>query len=763
MFKKMLLEKKSRSSQARSRTLKLEILEERALLSATSWEPASQLYGPPSFEVWLDSRSRQVASNAANAPDAELDALIASLNAVSIETLETATEIPVELDGAEASASTDAVVRRVVFEEYATGLESDADVVIVPQLSNDDSNATTYGASSGGDWPFALTTSSVPALSGGIAPLCEHRTASDVSGGAVSLGALLANADYLQIVCPDPPPGYEAKVTFSGTATRGSDYRIFYFDGWTLNELLGTELPYTASGGSPTFYLVPVNDYNVEDLESVTATLQTPTTPESGGSDVVYNFTGDASARTATATIIDDDLEFVSDVDQSVDGALPTLESNPIPKNVDNYHAYIFADPDATSLAEDQLKFITPVSALAKSANLLGAIQYSIISGNDAGYFAIDSDTGVVSLTQTYYAQNVANVIENATLQIKARYAYSPDDFDVATVYVNRLNFDIKPYTPQTEHIDPMEIPDENWRANGVGIRRNADFDAGSGNPDFSISNQFDAENDLIKTTLVFEPAYGIQYEIVRTGDALKFWGSSTKNLDEYTFTDNAFILNAPRDIWAEYASNGDASYTLTLKATNFYTEDELFSETVTFRPFNSVTCAFVDRSETPGAAQTSPGINSWAIDRLLDGYDVYLCAGNANGEEYAFDEIINAVNNRGVNQVALVGYRYGGNSVYNLAQRLHDDTQDEIASDYSLAFTAYVDAVRTWPLALAETRRPLGTAFHANYYRADGAYMDDAEDNRDYSNLTDGAVNIDENATVQSDLTARYETKIAR
>lgn len=235
MFKKIFLEKKSRSSQDRSRTLKLEILEERALLSATSWEPASQLYGPPSFEIWLDSQSQQVASNAASAPDAELDALIASLNAVSIETLETETEIPVELDGEEASASTAAVVRRVVFEEYATGLESDADVAIVPQLSNDDSNAS----SGGENWPFVLTTSSVPALSGGIAPLCEHRTASDVSGGSVSLGALLANADYLQIACPDPPPGYEAKVTFSGSATRGSDYHTFYFDGWTLNELLG--------------------------------------------------------------------------------------------------------------------------------------------------------------------------------------------------------------------------------------------------------------------------------------------------------------------------------------------------------------------------------------------------------------------------------------------------------------------------------------------------------------------------------------------
>lgn len=40
---------------------------------------------------------------------------------------------------------------------------------------------------------------------------------------------------------------------------------------------------------------------------------------------------------------------------------------------------------------------------------------------------------------------------------------------------------------------------------------------------------------------------------------------------------------------------------------------------------------------------------------------------------------------------------------------------------------------------------------------------MDDADDDRDYLNLTDGAVNIDENATVQRDLTARYETKIAR
>lgn len=50
-----------------------------------------------------------------------------------------------------------------------------------------------------------------------------------------------------------------------------------------------------------------------------------------------------------------------------------------------------------------------------------------------------------------------------------------------------------------------------------------------------------------------------------------------------------------------------------------------------------------------------------------------------------------------------------------------------------------------------------------SNAYRNGGARMDDADDDRDYSNLTDGAVNIDENVTVQRDLTARYETKIAR
>ncbi len=786
MFKSMVFRKKVSRSQPSSRKLRLETLEARALLSVTPLDTSS-LYGPPSFEVWLDSQSQEVASSDAN----ELNALIASLNAVSIETLETATEIPVELDGEEETASTDAVVRRVVFEEYATGLESDADVVIVPQLSDGELNATTYGARSGGsaDWPLELSTSLTSSLSGDGNLLCEHRDAADVSGGSSSIAALLNGADYLTVAFPELPFGYSADVTLSGTATRGSDYRVFYLYGTTYAELLGTEFTYSGSGGATTFYIVPVNNFALENEESVTVTLETPTTPASGGSDDVYNFTGDASARTATATIVDDDLEFVSDSDRAADGSLPTLDSNPIPKNVDHYNAYIFADPEATSLAEDQLQFITSVSALAKSTTTLGAIQYSIVSGNDAGYFAINSATGAVSLTPAYYAQDVDDVIENATLQIKAKYANSLFDVDEATIVVNRLNFDIKPYTPETTYIAPMEIPEANWKANGVGIRRNADFDAGSINPDFMVSAPFSAENDLIKTNVVFETAYGIRYEIVRGGDALKFWKSSTKANGEYVFTNNALVLTQPGNVWAEYASSGDASYSLTLKATNIYTGSTLFAETATFRPFNSVTCAFVGEFETPGNTYESPGINNWVIERLKDGYDVqvwddgYDIGGtivdcNSNGEGRAANEIINAVNNRGVEQVAIVGYSHGGGSVYNLAEYLYNDSQAEsssITSNYSLAFTAYVDAVRNGTSAsfIAETRRPLGSVFHTNIFQENnwpgGDYMDAADDNRDFSYLnvvhSSAADNesIDANLTVQNFLTSRYETKITR
>lgn len=732
----------------RTRLLRLEALDSRELLSITTFNAAAELYGPPSYEVWLESQTQEVAASVASSEDAKLDALVASLNAIPVETLDNNASIsaPDVLPLESATAESNASVRRVVFEEYATGLESETDVVFIPKGATDDSNASTYAARSGGlidggDWPLELTTTLVSSLSNSLENplLCEHRSATfDASGGVASL----ADADYLKVEFPELPFGYEAEIEITGSATLNVDYLIVGPDG-SYSTAPDSNFGYSGSGGAPTLYIVPLNNAVVEDLESVTLTLGTPTTPESGGSNVFYNFTGDASARTATATFVDDDLEFVSDVDRASDGSLPSLSSNPIPTNDDVYRAYIFADPDATSLADDQLQFITPVSALAKSTERFGAIKYSFLSGNDASadYFEIDPDTGVISLRSAYYTQDVDDVIQNATLQIKAQYLNSPLDFDVATVYVQRLTLDVKPYTPTTTYIGPMEIPEANWKANGVGIRRNTDFDSGNSTPDSQISTTINAENDLILTNLVFQSANHIRYEIVRSNNALNFWKSSTKANGGYTFDNqNICALNGSGNVWAEYVSSGDESCEFTLRAVNAYTGTTLFSETATFRPFTSVACAFVGEFQyagftaQPNGDQNPSGITPWVVERLKDGYDVHIwddghdvnssivdCG--SNGEGRAFDEIVNAVNNRGVEEIALLGYSHGGGSVYHLASRLAYDGDEEfqqrINKPYNLAFTSYIDAIQNNTLIdpRAETSRPLESAFHLNHY----------------------------------------------
>lgn len=127
----------------RTRLLRLEALDSRELLSITTFNAAAELYGPPSYEVWLESQTQEVAASVASTEDAKLDALVASLNAIPVETLDNNASIsaPDVLPLESATAESNASVRHVVFEEYATGLESETDVVFIPKGATDDSNA----------------------------------------------------------------------------------------------------------------------------------------------------------------------------------------------------------------------------------------------------------------------------------------------------------------------------------------------------------------------------------------------------------------------------------------------------------------------------------------------------------------------------------------------------------------------------------------------------------------------------------------------
>lgn len=102
--------------------------------------------------------------------------------------------------------------------------------------------------------------------------------------------------------------------------------------------------------------------------------------------------------------------------------------------------------------------------------------------------------------------------------------------------------------------------------------------------------------------------------------------------------------------------------------------------------------------------------------------YDVHLFAHDQianNGTGQAFNEVVSAVLNRDVDNVAMMGYSWGGGSTCSLSSALNSHALVKSAG-YKLVFTAYIDAFRRGSfLGLSpETRKPIGSLYHVNYYQ---------------------------------------------
>ena len=381
----------------------------------------------------------------------------------------------------------------------------------------------------------------------------------------------------------------------------------------------------------------------------------------------------------------------------------------------------------------------------------------------------------------------------------------------LVTIHDNEIvaGMNLIPYTPETKYIDPMEIPEEKWKVNEVGVRRNGDFDDGNIDPDwYSITATTD-ENDLIQLDIDILPSNDVEYWF-RASDAVsdvRFWYSDLKG-NEFITINGGTQITSDITIYAEYISAGDAHVTFELAAIDAWTSGVVLTEEIIFRPFESVTCAFVGEFQTPGDAEVSPGINDWVIQQLLDGYDVHVwddghdknstesprgdvaspdC--DPTGQGNALNEIANAINNRGVTDVAIVGYSHGGGSTYNLSQAMHHDGTtvtithngnlatitypDLIKKNYNLVFTSYIDAINnsSFTSMTAETRRPLNSQFHVNQYQRNTGLLGlklrgnnsggDDDIDRSYLGVTHST--IDDNEIVLAFLTMRFKQKVRR
>lgn len=242
-------------------------------------------------------------------------------------------------------------------------------------------------------------------------------------------------------------------------------------------------------------------------------------------------------------------------------------------------------------------------------------------------------------------------------------------------------------------------------------------------------------------------PAPGLKYLLKQDADRVSFWQSSQKGGTPLVVSATGQVVTTLFTmLWAEWRDTNHGTCGFTLAAIEERTGETIIEKAFDYRSFTSVTCAFVGEFQTAGNHQISPGINDWVIEELLNGYDAHVWDdgfdmasmsfgfyGDCNkfGEGATFDEICNAINNRGVNTVALAGYSHGGGSVYNQTWRMFFDggtsnnwnywyPPQAINRPYSLVFTGYLDAVTDSNSAnfFAEDRRPLGSQYHTNQYQ---------------------------------------------
>lgn len=565
----------------------------------------------------------------------------------------------------------------------------------------------------------------------------------------------IEDADSLRVAIDGLPLDCYAYVRVAGTAIRNNDYTIYslspnsgLYQPLNLNSTLLEFKNVLGSGGGAAdniteYYIVPKNNSSVQNKNKVIELYVDFAYYSGGGVAPTLDYSSNGVVST---TIIDDDVEFVSQCDYAENGTLPDLpnESDPtatgnFTRNSDFYDAYVFYDVDAENLNGESLTFLAPIKAVARNTALLGNVYYSISHGNESGYFSINPNTGVITASASFY--NLSAEDRNFVLTIRAELPGNSDDYDEASLGVHVRTLQVNPYTPETTFSEQFVLPKSSWSQNGVGIRRNNDFDCGAflQAPDSELCVVSDDENDLVKVCLNFPQGNGLAYKIERSSGNLDFWKSSTKQNGMYSFNnDGECYLTGSGCVWAEYIGYGDDCCTLSVKVFNQYTGVVLQTESLVFRPYNSCVVILGGYGQNPNEPDGC-GIFILGTELYKAGYNVYMynendCGYSQNCETYR--NLVNQINYQGIENLAIFGYGRGGGSVYELSRLLHKNVVNEY-SDISGAFdikcTAYVDAIKEGGV-LAENRRPWDSEYHLNYYQqnswSSGGFIGDECDN---------------------------------
>jgi len=286
---------------------------------------------------------------------------------------------------------------------------------------------------------------------------------------------------------------------------------------------------------------------------------------------------------------------------------------------------------------------------------------------------------------------------------------------------------DAMAFRPQSEsYNEPFRrrrVPEAEELTPGVGIRFNGDDDDGDSIPDRDDSF-VPGENDLIEIELrVRRSNVPMDYVLVRSHPSLRVWNSQTKESAILDGNDEVLLhLTGTRlRAWVECSSAVPAE--LHFQARSASHGDVLDEDTLRFFAFSSIVVALDGEFQTPTdpPAAINGGIAEMAIELYKAGYDVHMydedvVAGDGLGA--AYDEIVQAIQRRGVTTVAIYGFSHGAGSIYDLSNLL--DANRASIGTFQIEFTAYIDGIENDSSADldSEVRLPPSTAYHVNYYQ---------------------------------------------
>ncbi len=270
------------------------------------------------------------------------------------------------------------------------------------------------------------------------------------------------------------------------------------------------------------------------------------------------------------------------------------------------------------------------------------------------------------------------------------------------TCTVNIINVELTAHRPSTPPFQRHEVPDDQEESPGAGIRINGDGNEGTN------------ENDLIEVALEIAPfpvPSGIEYVLRRNNSSINVWDSLAMGSNILSGTEEVitFDTSGNRTVWVENPDGGDADLELVAKDSD---GNDVCSDKIHFYPFASVVVVLGGRNQVPtDPPDADHGAFIIAASLYHQGYDVHMYDEENAG--VAADEVDDAIDFRAVNKVAIVGYSWGGDAAFDVADHLSGRTG-------IVKYTAYIDAINNPynPFDISQNERPTNTPYHANYYQ---------------------------------------------